>query len=161
MLSKYEAYPYLSERSRVCDYEVMTDKYASEIGIMFSKVVEEDKDTVRSICELVYHMNPSVRNNNAITDEDIKKLEKYMEEYNTYVPKHFVLPLDDSEVSCKFQVLRAKAKEIIRLMYLLKYEGYDVDRKLFDSMNIISQIFFGMAMKYTVSITKFISRTYK
>ena len=161
-VSKYEAYPFLHEDSLMCDYEILTDRYASAMSNIYGLLKDEDKPNVKMICELVYHANPCIRNKCEITDSDLNTLVEIMNGYDKYMPKYFVLPLDTNPVSGAAEVLRAEAKQIVRLIYRIeREEGIDVDVKVYDVFNITSEIMFGIAMKYAEIPERFISRTYK
>ena len=160
-VSKYEAYPFLSEISLVCDYEVLTDYYASEMNLIYGRLKEEDRICVKKIAELIYHANPCVRNACTITEEDMDCLLQMMEQYNQYTPHFFVLPVDTNEVSGACQMLRAKAKQVVRLLYKIEeQEQRAIDQKIFDVFHMISQIMFGLSMKYADHVEEFVSRTY-
>lgn len=159
MRSKYEAYPFLSEKQILCDYELITDRFASEIGELYPLVKEEDKENVVKLCELVYHMNACIRTKDAPLESDVELVLNIGRLYKREI-HCFMLPLSDSVVGGKCQLLRVRAKEVVRLLYKID-ETIEVDQKLFDIFNILSQVFFELSLKYTDKEIEFTSRVYK
>lgn len=160
-MSKYEAYPFLCERSLRCDYEVLTDEYASEVGELYALMPEQYKPEIKFICELIYHLNPASRQPNSVTQEDFDRLLEICRKHENVVPPYFVLPLSGRVEAARCQVLRSKAKSIVRLLYRLKYEeDIEVDGIVWDCFNVMSQIFFEYALETTDEIERFVSRVY-
>lgn len=159
MRSKYEAYPFLSEKKILCDYELITDRFASEIGAIYPLVEEYDKENIAKMCELVYHMNACIRTKKPPLDSDVELVLSIGRMYKNKV-NSFMLPLSDSVVGGKCHLLRVRAKDVVRLLYKID-ETFEVDQRLFDIFNILSQIFFDLAIKYTEKGIEFTSRVYK
>ena len=149
--SPYEAYPFLSEDSRDlrCDFEILTDEMASLTGLLAS-LCQEDylKEELTFVSEIIYHLNPSLRTFFSVRDEELAFLLARvgeLEEENSSRFKRFVLPLGSSRASLS-HVLRAKAKELVRLIYRYS-ETNTVDEKIIDLANILSGYFFLLALE--------------
>lgn len=75
--SPYEAYPFLcdADDDLRCDFELATDELASAVGMLRSQT--EDQELAKEllwICELIYHMNPTLRTSFTVTREEIERL---------------------------------------------------------------------------------------
>ena len=168
--SKYEAYPFLSdeEHDLRCDFEIFTDEIASQIGLLRSLVQDESlKNELLTICELVYHINPSLRTFVSVKDCELTWLEnctlKLREETNGRCEK-FVLN-QGSESACQAHIIRTKFKSLVRMLYKHIYQGNEVPNILLDFANLFSGYFFYLALKLNeinneVEV-EFISRNYK
>jgi len=62
-------YPFIYEDSSLCDYEIETDSLCSQIGLAIELLPVEStlRDPLRTLQELVYHQNGSLRGKQAIT----------------------------------------------------------------------------------------------
>lgn len=168
--SKYEAYPFLSDPSNDlrCDFEILVDETASLVGLLRAGIDDEDiRDELRMICELTYHINPSLRTFFSITNIEMEWLveatrrlgEETRERY-----KSFVLT-QGSRNSCQAHVIRTKYKEMVRMIYKHIYAGNRATEALIDACNILSNYFFFLALKINemdgVDEMEYISRNYK
>ncbi|MCI5773625.1 MAG: ATP:cob(I)alamin adenosyltransferase [Erysipelotrichaceae bacterium] len=139
----YCAYTYLKEDSNQCDYEIMTDRLASLLGLAMHAIKHIDRDELTFICEAIYHANGSIRGKNAIDDERFKKMEAIYAKYQRPFDK-FYLPLG-CEGASYLHVLRSECKHIVRLIVLIEKEK-TVDKRIFDLFNLLSNLFFYMAL---------------
>ena len=169
--SKFEAYPFLSDDfdDLRCDFEILSDEIASYVG--FLRSVSEDeglKDELLWICELIYHLNPSLRTKISVTEEELNRLENIVKSHITYIGeddiKKFTLPLGCCSASVS-HIIRSKCKALVRLLYRHNHQGNDVENILFDFINLLSDYFFYLSLTFnkqhsTPEIT-FTSRNYK
>ena len=168
--SKYEAYPFLHDESNDlrCDFEILTDELSSKIGLLRAIVDDENlKEELLKICELVYHINPSLRTFVSVTEEELSWLEERTTELYKKIKDRcelFVLT-QGSESACKAHILRSNFKGLVRLLYRYQYSGNKVDNILFDFSNLLSQYFFFLALRLNdingVDEIEYISRNYK
>ncbi|MGL5973315.1 MAG: ATP:cob(I)alamin adenosyltransferase [Oscillospiraceae bacterium] len=169
--SKFEQYPFLTDdyNDLKCDFEILTDGFASEVGYLLSKVNSFDiKEQLTKICELVYHLNPTLRTNNFTVSEDefnwvLSCVHDLRNDYGHLCDK-FVLPIG-CESACLCHMLRSSSKILTRMIYRYVQQGNLVDDIVFDFTNLLSAYFFYLALKLnkenSIVETKFISRNYK
>jgi ATP:cob(I)alamin adenosyltransferase len=150
--SQYEAYPFLSEHPEDyrCDFEIFTDEIASMTGFLRALVTDKAlQDELLFVCELIYHINPSLRVGTKVTEDELVKVEamaQRLQSETSHRCKQFVLP-QGSESGTLSHVLRAKCKTLVRLLYRHSYQGHQVDSILFDFTNLLSSYFFFLALK--------------
>lgn len=75
--SPYEAYPFLCDAGEDlrCDFELLTDEMASRTGLLRAQVKDEAlKAELLWVCELIYHMNPTLRTRLTVTEEECARL---------------------------------------------------------------------------------------
>lgn len=151
--SPYEAYPFLSDRSDDlrCDFELLTDEIASGIGLMRTQTADESlRAELLWLCELVYHINPSLRTRMTVTAEEADHLAAAVERLQTETSAHgFVLP-QGCEAACTAHLLRVKGKCLVRLLYRHMQQGHEVPSLLVDVCNLLSGYFFLLALKLNV-----------
>lgn len=168
--SKYEAYPFLSDASDDlrCDFEIFTDEITSHIGLLKSLVKDEGiQRELLTICELVYHINPSIRTFASVTEDELNWLEdctnRIYEEVKGRCNK-FVLP-QGCESAAHAHIIRVKCKALVRMLYRYNYSGNEVPNILFDFANLLSGYFFNLALRLNdlngVEEIEFRSRNYK
>lgn len=167
--SKYEAYPFLSDQPEDlrCDFEIFTDEISSEIGLLRSKIEDEElKSELLKICELVYHINPSLRTFVSVAEEELSWLEDCTNRIYNEVKgrcEKFVLN-QGCESACYAHILRTKFKALVRILYRYYYNGNEVPNILFDFANLLSGYFFNLALKLNqmngVEEVEFVSRNY-
>ncbi|MBM7561186.1 ATP--cob(I)alamin adenosyltransferase [Fusibacter tunisiensis] len=168
--SKHEAYPFLSDPADDlrCDFEIMTDELASMIGLLRSTIKDEKirKDLI-VICELVYHLNPSLRTFVSVTDDEYLWLENLTETLQDEVKERFekFVLTQGGHTACQAHVIRTKFKALVRLLYRHAFMGHDVPERLFDFSNLLSGYFFLLALKLNaldqIEEIEYISRNYK
>lgn len=81
-----------------------------------------------------------------ISEEDVKLLEKYIDEYNEKLPplKYFILP-GDEEVAVHFHVARTVIRRAERRIVSLKSEEADLDPLIQKYVNRLSDLMFVLA----------------
>ena len=157
------AYSFLKETSRQCDYEVASDELASLIAQAVHSVKHQPE--LLKLCELVYHANGSIRGRLAIRDEDFEWLDQlYVRLMQENGPlRQFVLPAG-CEGACALHVLRSRCKAVLRIADAIDREEKPVPVILLDFWNLLSNVFFQMALKDNrlegVSEIPFVSRSY-
>jgi len=150
--SKFEAYPFLRDEydDLRCDFEILTDEVASSVGHLKAHVDDRGlQKELLFICELVYHVNPSLRTKTTVTQDELLRLEAMVERVRGEVGhrcKLFVLPQGSKEASLA-HVLRVKCKSVVRLLYRHHHQGHPVDQLLLDFTNLLSGYFFFLALK--------------
>jgi ATP:cob(I)alamin adenosyltransferase len=168
--SKYEAYPFLSDHGDDlrCDFEILTDETASLIGLLRSDIEDEFlREELLKICEITYHINPSLRTFFSVTEEEMEWLEeatRWLSEETKGRYQRFVLT-QGSKLACQAHVIRTKFKEIVRMIYRHVHKGNRVPDALIDACNILSNYFFFLALKLNeleeVAEVEYQSRNYK
>lgn len=150
--SPYEAYPFLCDKSEnlCCDYELLTDEIASRTGLLRAQVKDEElRQELLWICELVYHMNPTLRTRLTVTGEETERLVAAVERLREQCAdrcKLFVLT-QGCEAACTAHVLRVQCKNLVRLMYRHCEQGKEIPEMLFDLANLLSGYFFQLALR--------------
>lgn len=150
--SPYEAYPFLADapENLMCDFELMTDRMASEIGLLHALATEGHiRADLLAICEMVYHMNPTLRTELTVTTEEAAWLLMKTNELKEAVTGRcdtFVLT-QGSQAGCQAHLLRVRAKELVRLLYRHASQGHPVPERLIDLANLLSGYFFMLAMR--------------
>ncbi len=150
--SPYEAYPFLSDApdDLRCDFELATDRMASEIGLLRAGVRDDAlRAELLRMCELVYHMNPTLRTRFTVTAEEIGWVRERVEALRLETAsrcERFVLT-QGSESGCRAHVLRVAGKELVRLLYRHMAGGRTVPEALVDLANLLSGYFFHLALK--------------
>lgn len=147
-----EAYPFLADdpADLRCDFELATDRMASEIGLLRACVRDEAiREELLRLCELVYHMNPTLRTRLTVTGEEISWVRERLEAHRASVAgrcDRFVLT-QGSQTGCRAHLLRVSAKELVRLLYRHLHGGHVVPDGLFDLANLLSGYFFHLALR--------------
>lgn len=168
--SKYEAYPFLSDPTDDlrCDFEILTDELSSMIGLLKSTVSDVDTNTnLLKICELVYHLNPSLRTFVSVTQEEIDWLVQETHKLESEV-KHrfekFVLT-QGCQNACQSHIIRSRFKALVRMLYRAVHNGDNVPEAVIDIANLLSGYFFLLALKLNelegVDEVEYVSRNYK
>lgn len=167
--SPYEAYPFLSEPDDDlrCDFELLTDRMASETGLLRAQVEDEALRTELSwVCELIYHLNPTLRTFLSVTEEETARLRAAadrLREQSAGRCELFVLP-QGCQTACTAHVLRVEAKSLVRLIYRHCRQGHPAPPALLDTANLLSGYFFYLALclnaRAGVEETAFVSRNY-
>lgn len=174
--SPYEAYPFLSDASSnyCCDFELLTDELASSTALLAAHMKEQmDTETASLlcqelywVCEIIYHLNPTLRTRLTVTEKEGQKLKSIIDRLQSEVGsrcQRFVLPAGTG-IACEAHLLRVKAKMLVRLIYRFIEQGNTVPDLLLDIANLLSGYFFFLALKlndltHTEEIP-FISRNY-
>lgn len=165
--SPYEAYPFLSDDSADlrCDFELLTDEMASMTGLLRTQVADKVIRTeLLWVCELIYHINPTLRTRLTVTGEEAARLAAAVERLQAETSIHgFVLP-QGCEAACTAHLLRVKGKCLVRLLYRHMRQGHEVPNLLVDICNLLSGYFFLLALKLNAltdtSEVVYVSRNY-
>lgn len=167
--SPYEAYPFLCDdrEDLRCDFELMTDEIASWIGLLRAQVGDEElKGELLWLCELVYHMNPTLRSRLTVTEEEIMRLAAAVDRLRDQCGERcerFVLTQGCGS-ACIAHILRVQCKSLVRLMYRHLQQGKQIPEMLFDLANLLSGYFFYLALRLNemegVDEIDFVSRNY-
>lgn len=148
--SSYEAYPFLSDSSEDlrCDFELLTDEMASGVGLLHAQVADEAlRSELLWVCELIYHINPTLRTRMTVTAEEAERLADATRRLQSQCDIHgFVLP-QGSQAACTAHLLRVKGKWLVRLLYRHMQQGHKVPDLLVDICNLLSGYFFLLAVK--------------
>lgn len=92
------AYPFLPETSALCDWEIYTDMLYSQVAVAAECLEESAAELLqdlRTLQELIYHMNGSVRGRYAVVDADLAWLHSLYQELqagNPLPPEYALLP---------------------------------------------------------------------
>ena len=168
--SPYEAYPFLCDDAADlrCDFELLTDEMASRTGLLRAQVTDE---TLRAellwICELLYHINPTLRTHLTVTEAETQRLVQAVERLRQECGarcRQFVLT-QGCESACTAHLLRVQGKTLVRLLYHHAQQGHAVPPMLYDLANLLSGYFFHLALKLNemsgTDEIAYISRNYK
>ena len=168
-MRKYIAYPFLYDdpKDLKCDFEILTDEVSSMIGLLRGFVKDEAlRDELEKVCEIVYHLNPTLRTFLSLNEEDLNWInERYMFYKNEYkdLVKKFVIP-QGGVCACYAHVIRSKCKAVVRMIYRHKENGHEVPNLLFNFFNLLSGYFFSLAIKFNhdegICEKEFISKNY-
>lgn len=139
----YCAYSFLREKSNQCDYEIMTDRLASFLGLAMHFVKHIDQEELLFLCEIIYHANGSIRGKNAISKKRFEKLEDIYQKYERPF-KDFYLPVGCIGASY-LHVLRSECKNIVRWIVKIEEEK-TVEKQIYDLFNLLANLFFYMAL---------------
>lgn len=164
----FVSYPFLKEQYGSCDHELLTDRLASELALISNKLqlYPREKELIDWLVIQIYHVNGSIRGNIAITEEDIVFIHKkyvFYKEQTKDIISGFLLPTG-CEIACLLHLARCSGKQIVRNMHKTEQSGLSVDIKLYDFMNVFSNLMFVLAVyinKCEEYIEKeFISKSY-
>ena len=166
--SPYEAYPFLSDDSGDlrCDFELLTDEMASAVGLLLAQVEAPDfKAELLWVCELIYHINPTLRTRLTVTEEEAACLATSVKRLERESTIHgFVLP-QGCEAACTAHLLRVMGKCLVRLLYRQMQQGHETPALLVDLCNLLSGYFFLLALKLNdlagTSEVTYVSRNYR
>ena len=146
------AYPFLYDEDSGVDYEIHTDMMASRLGLILGMMEEKGmKDPITEdlthLHTKLYDLNGSVRGRNVITKEDVQHLKQRYAYYTKLTKeevKGFLLPAGNPLIM-ECHLLRCEGKQLVRLLYRLEKEGFNVSPELFDVANLLSNLMFAMA----------------
>ena len=77
MSVEYCAYPFLKEKSHLCDYEIATDRLASMLSVARRHIRHIPQEDLLQLMEMIYHANGSIRGACAIGEAELKKLNTF------------------------------------------------------------------------------------
>jgi len=180
-MSKYLAYTFLYDEAAdlKCDFEILSDEISSMIGLLRSLLDEKDiaadpglEENLCIINELMYHINPSLRTEVMVTENELDWLFQMTQALKTAAkeaePKNggltFFIPQGCTQAAYS-HVIRSKCKTLVRLLSRYKQQGNAVDDILFDFTNLYSGYFHNLALWFNkihgVKERVFTSRAYK
>lgn len=149
--SPYEAYPFLCDPGEDlrCDFELLTDEMASRTGLLRAQVKDEALRTeLLWVCELIYHINPTLRTRLTVTEAESARLLELASGWKARCAgrcKLFVLT-QGCEAACTAHLLRVQGKQLVRLIYRWVEKGHAVPDRLLDLANLLSGYFFYLAL---------------
>ena len=168
--SPFEAYPFLSDAGDDlrCDFELFTDQMASRTGLLRAQVKDETlREELLWICELIYHINPTLRTRLTVTEAEkdhLFEIANRLKQECASRCKLFVLT-QGCEAACTAHLLRVHGKSLVRLIYRYCEQGHEVPPMLLDLANLLSGYFFYLALKLNelegVEEIPYVSRNYK
>lgn len=125
------------------------DELESFIGLVFSKIDDtDDKQLLTDIQTNLYKIMgflAGARLGDMVTENDVVKLEKYIDKIQERVPKltRFILP-QGTELSSWFHVLRAISRRAERAIVALDVQ----EEVILHYINRLSDLFFMLARQY-------------
>ena len=166
-VSRYSQYPFLNDPAADlrCDFEIATDRFASQAGLLCACVPERRAELLR-VVELIYHANPTLRTRFSVTQAEIEWLAGATDALRLDTRercRRFVLPVG-SERACISHTLRCDGKALVRMAYRCAEAGIAVPDGLLDLLNLFSEYFFYLALWLNredgVDEVEFVSRNY-
>lgn len=168
--SKFEAYPFLSEKSTslACDFEILSDEVTSKIGHLFSLIedVKLREDLIK-MGEILYHLNPTLRTKMSLTTDALDfvlEKTKELEQETQGRCKMFVLPFG-CEKGAMSHIIRNNFKTLARMVYKHSENGGKIDELLLDFLGAMSDYFFHLSLYLNkldgFDEIPFISKNYK
>jgi len=147
--SPYEAYPFLCDPDDDlrCDFEIMTDRMASNAGLL-AALVPERRDELLRVDELIYHANPTLRTRLTVTEAEIAWLAGAVDALKADTRglcARFVLPAG-SPRACVSHALRTDGKALVRLIYRHCERTGERRDRLIDLASLFSEYFFLLAL---------------
>lgn len=143
-------YPFIYERSCLCDYEIATDELCSLIGAALSGLPDGFGDLARdldTLQPLAYHLNGSVRGRLAIEEEDLQWLQQRYRHYQAQAAGNIKSAVLPRGAVPQLHLARSAAKRSIRLLLLVEQEGREVPAILFRFCNLLCNFFFVLALE--------------
>ncbi len=162
-------YPFIYEKSQLCDFEVLTDEFCSHIGGILALLPANFTDITADLeilQPMIYHLNGSIRGRLAIDETDIRWLLDRYHHYQAVTADRvngFVLPRGSVPVP-QLNQARSKAKQAIRIMVRIDQEGIVVPDILHRFCNVLCNFFFVLTLYVNqqsgMDEIPFISRSY-
>ncbi|MEG2931504.1 MAG: ATP--cob(I)alamin adenosyltransferase [Ruthenibacterium sp.] len=152
--SPYEAYPFLCDAADDlrCDFELLTDEMASRTGLLRAQTLQLSTAQLSAellwICELLYHMNPTLRTYLTVTEAEKDRLlaaVQRLRDTSGARCERFVLT-QGCEAACTAHLLRVQGKNLVRLLYRHAQQGHSVPPLLLDVANLLSGYFFHLTL---------------
>lgn len=109
MSVEYCAYPFLKEESNLCDYEIATDRLASMLSVARHHIRHIPQEDLLQLMEMIYHANGSIRDNCAIRDIELQKLNILYARYSMHMDQTCLMA--DIQDASYLHVLRAEPKQ--------------------------------------------------
>ncbi len=144
-------YPFILERSALCDYEVLTDELCGIVGAILAELPATMGDLgedLERLQPLVFHANGSIRGRLAVSEEDLRWLRGRLAHYREEVAGRlggFVLPRGAAPVP-QLHRARSAAKKAIRALVRVDAEGREVPDVLPRLCNLMCNFFFVLTL---------------
>lgn len=142
------SYPFLHEKERMVDHEVLTDELASYLGMILARGTPLHEETFW-LMDKVLHLNGSVRGRNAITAEDIRQLLDFyqvLKENNKDRLHGFVYPTGHL-TACHYHLARGMAKRVTRNLHLIEPPDHRDLQPLIDFSNLMTNYLFTCSLE--------------
>ncbi|MDA9557650.1 ATP:cob(I)alamin adenosyltransferase [Vibrio sp.] len=162
------SYPYIHDKSSLCDFEVFTDELCTMVGMALSQI--DDPEIKASLLDLqpkIFHLNGSIRGKQAIFEEDITKLKEEYWYFRNKVDdnaKRFVLPRGGFSVY-QLHYCRSLSKKVIRILVRVDEEGIEFPDVIPRFSNVLVNYFFALTRYLNqldgVEEPEFISKSYR
>ena len=160
------SYPFLHEKERIVDHEVLTDELASYLGLILAMGTSLHAET-EWLMDKVLHLNGSVRGMVAITPADTKwLLQDYrrLKEQNLMRLDGFVYPTGHV-IACHYHVARGMAKRVTRNLHLIRHSVPQSLDELIDFSELMTNYLFVCALEINrlnhIDEVRFHSKSYK
>ncbi|MBF6630488.1 MAG: ATP--cob(I)alamin adenosyltransferase [Comamonas sp.] len=163
-------YPFIHETACLCDFEVVTDEWCTQLGMALSATPAELVDIAADLDHLqplAFHVNGSIRGKLAVEEADVQWVLERMAHYRQELgPREhaFVLPRGTAPVPQLHQA-RSGAKKAIRAMVRVEQEGREVAAVLPRFCNAVCNLLFLMTLAVNlrrgVQEVAFVSKSYK
>ncbi|KQL55665.1 hypothetical protein AN965_17540 [Alkalicoccobacillus plakortidis] len=146
---RFLCYPYMREEGSVVDFEIRTDSLAVRIGQAAGLVdsYPREKALLLQLTEYAYHLNGSVRGEQAIGQEALQWLSDVYDQYEVEVREdiqQFLLP-QGSHAASALHIARSEAKKSVRALHFVRLER-DVPRILMDYIHLLANVLFLLAV---------------
>ncbi|UTR05533.1 hypothetical protein MM326_15680 [Alkalihalobacillus sp. LMS6] len=146
---RFLCYPYMRENGSLVDFEIRTDSLAVRIGQAAGLVegLPEMRELLLQLTAQAYHLNGSVRGNQAIKQEELNWLSEIYDTYEEQVRdqiQQFLLP-QGSPAASALHVARSEAKKSVRALHKVSLEK-DVPKLLFDYSHLLANVLFLLAV---------------
>jgi len=162
-------YPFILERSYLCDFEVLTDELCALIGAVLNCLpagADDIRADLQQLQPLAFHLNGSLRGRMAVDESDLQWLNARLDHYRTELRGHahrFVLPRGPLPAAQLHQA-RSAAKKAIRALVRVDEEGREVPPILPRLCNLMCNFFFFLALvlnqRQGFEETAFVSKSY-
>lgn len=140
------AYPFLNDKNRMVDHEILTDKLSSNLGHIISMGTPLEKETWW-LMDTVLHLNGSLRGKMAISLDDLRDgqtIYHVLKERNNVAG--FIYPVG-TKLATQYHIARCEAKIVTRNLYLIRQSGIIVPDILLDISNLIANMLFVMSLE--------------
>lgn len=162
-------YPFIYETSPLCDFEVLTDELASRLGGIAPQLEVECDDIradISTLVEWAFHLNGSIRGQQAIHEENINWLTQRYKYYQAELGDtvtSFVLPEGAAPVG-DLNLAKCNCKKVIRQMVLIDAAGIHIPPELMRFTNLLANWLFCVSMvinkRRGFPIRTFVSQSY-
>ncbi|WP_422485957.1 hypothetical protein [Gudongella sp. DL1XJH-153] len=140
------AYPFLNDKNKMVDHEILTDKLSSTLGHIISMGTPLEKETWW-LMDKVLHLNGSLRGKLAISLDDLRDGQTI---YHVLKDRHkvagFIYPVGN-RLATQYHIARCEAKIVTRNLYLIQQSGIIVPEILLDISNLMANILFVMSLE--------------